>query len=223
MTCPMSSNGSPPEPFERARGPYARRWKRALDLAVAGSALVLGAPLLAGVAVVVGARLGTPVIFRQQRTGRSGIPFDIYKFRTMTDARGPDGTLLPDSERLTTLGRFLRSSSLDELPELFNVLHGDMSVVGPRPLLHKYMSRYTPRQHHRHDVRPGITGWAAVNGRNTTTWEERFELDLHYVENISLALDLQILARTVATVLSTEDVNPHEADTMPEYQGAHTI
>ncbi|MGH7558962.1 MAG: sugar transferase [Gemmatimonadota bacterium] len=215
----MRDDASLPDSFERPRSFYARHGKRLIDVAVVGAAIVALAPIIAGITAVVRVCLGSPVLFRQRRTGRDGVPFEILKFRSMTEARSEDGSLLADGERLTSLGRFLRATSLDELPELWNVLRGDMSVVGPRPLLHKYMSRYTPRQHYRHDVRPGITGWAAVNGRNTTTWEERFELDLYYVENVSLALDLEILARTLVTVLSRRDINPREADTMSEYEG----
>lgn len=199
---------------------YHRFGKRCLDVAVAGSGLVLLAPVLAGLAGLVRARHGSPVVFRQTRTGLKGVPFRIAKFRTMTDARGPDGQLLSDAIRLTAFGKFLRRSSLDELPELWNVLIGEMSLVGPRPLLHEYMQHYTEEQHRRHELPPGITGWAAVNGRNTTTWEERFHLDLWYVNHMSFWVDLQILAKTVAIALSMKDVDPVGVDRMPEYRGS---
>src|SRR5688572_19226258 len=172
---------------------YARRGKRALDCAVAAGALAAFSPVMALVAGALYARQGRPLFLQQERTGLGGKPFRLIKFRTMTDERDAAGKLLPDAQRLTPLGRFLRETSLDELPELVNVLRGEMSLVGPRPLLHHYMQYYSERQHRRHLVRPGITGWAAVNGRNTTTWEERFELDVWYVDHISLATDLLIL------------------------------
>jgi lipopolysaccharide/colanic/teichoic acid biosynthesis glycosyltransferase len=159
-------------------------------------------------------------LFRQERAGLDGRPFQIVKFRTMTDARGPDGALLSDADRLTPFGRFLRSTSLDELPELWNVLRGDMSLVGPRPLLMRYEPLYTPRQRRRHDVRPGITGWAQVNGRNAMSWEARFELDVWYVEHRSLGLDLRILWRTVATVLRREGVSQAGHVTMEPFAGS---
>jgi sugar transferase EpsL len=214
------TNTAPELPVPRAaRTFYARVGKRALDTVLAGTALLALAPVVAGVGVAVAAKHGRPVIFRQKRTGLGGKAFEIFKFRTMNDARGPDGALLPDSRRMTPLGQLLRRTSLDELPELLNVLRGEMSLVGPRPLLHHYMEHYTPRQKLRHAVRPGVTGWAAVNGRNTTSWEQRFELDSYYVEHMSLRLDLEILARTVMTVLRPTDVEPGWAESMPEYRG----
>jgi len=202
------------------RGPatlYNRFAKRWFDAAASATALVVLSPLLAGVAIAVRRAHGAPVMFRQTRTGAHGQPFEILKFRTMTDARDADGQLLPDKDRLTPLGKWLRETSIDELPELINVLRGEMSLVGPRPLLHRYMQRYDERQRHRHDCRPGLTGWVAVNGRNTTTWAERFEMDLFYVENLSPALDLEILLRTIATVLGRKGVDPGFADQMPEF------
>ena len=202
------------------RGPdtfYNRFAKRCFDVIVSGAALVALSPVLAGVSLAVLRRHGRPVLFRQERTGRNGERFHIVKFRTMTDERDKDGNLLPDKLRLTKLGKFLRETSLDELPELWNVLRGQMSLVGPRPLLHRYMQHYNDRQMRRHDVRPGLTGWVAVNGRNTTTWSERFEMDVFYVENLSPLLDAKILLRTVATVLSREGVDPGFADQMPEF------
>ena len=172
---------------------YPRYGKRTLDLVLSAGALLLLSPLIAALALLVRTRLGTPVLFRQQRPGLGGIPFILYKFRTMTDDRDVQGRPLSDTERLTPFGRFLRSTSLDELPELLNVLHGKMSLVGPRPLLVQYLERYTPEQARRHEVRPGITGWAQVNGRNTLTWEQKFALDVWYVDHLSAALDLKII------------------------------
>ena len=194
--------------------------KRALDLAGSGVGLVVLAPVLAGLAILVRQRLGSPVLFRQVRPGLGGRPFEMVKFRTMTDARGPDGDLLPDAERLTSLGRFLRNTSLDELPELWNVLKGDMSLVGPRPLLMRYLDRYTPEQARRHDVRPGITGLAQVSGRNALSWEQKLHLDVEYVERQSLRLDLAILGRTLHKVLVREGVHAVGHETMPEFTGS---
>ena len=177
---------------ERRAGDAA---KRALDLAGAGAGLLVLSPVMLAVALAVRLRLGSPVLFRQERTGRGAQSFTILKFRTMLDGAGSD------AERLTGFGRFLRSTSLDELPQLLNVLRGDMSLVGPRPLLPEYLARYSPRQARRHEVRPGITGWNAVNGRNSMSWDEQFELDVWYVENRGLWLDLRILGRTVVEVV----------------------
>jgi lipopolysaccharide/colanic/teichoic acid biosynthesis glycosyltransferase len=202
------------------RGPdtfYNRFAKRWFDVAISAGALVALSPLLGAVALAVGRKHGRPVLFRQTRTGVSGTPFEILKFRTMTDQRDSDGNLLPDKQRLTPLGKWLRETSIDELPELWNVLRGEMSLVGPRPLLHRYMAHYSERQHRRHECRPGITGWVAVNGRNTTTWEERFEMDVYYVDNLGPLLDAKILLRTIATVLSREGVDPGFAEQMPEF------
>ncbi|HLR46937.1 MAG TPA: sugar transferase, partial [Deinococcales bacterium] len=172
----------------------ARRFvKRAFDVTVAAAALVLLSPLLLVIGVLVARRLGRPVLFRQERPGLHGKPFTIIKFRTMRDAVAADGTPLPDEERLTPFGQKLRSTSLDELPELLNVLRGEMSLVGPRPLIMAYLDRYSPRQARRNEVRPGITGWAQVNGRNALSWEDRFELDVWYVDNHTLWLDLKIM------------------------------
>ena len=196
---------------------YAKRW---FDVAVSTAVLVAAAPLLGAVSLAVWRKHGTPILFRQKRTGRDGEPFEILKFRTMTNERDEHGQLLPDKQRLTNFGKWLRETSIDELPELFNVLRGEMSLVGPRPLLHHYMQHYSERQKRRHECRPGITGWVAVNGRNTTTWDERFEMDVFYVENLSALLDVKILLRTIATVLSREGVDPGFADQMPEF-GKH--
>lgn len=199
---------------------YRQYGKRALDVAVSAAALAAASPILAGVALAVRVKLGSPVLFRQPRAGKDGKPFSIYKFRTMTDERGPDGELLPDGQRLGAFGKWLRKTSLDELPELYNILKGDMSLVGPRPLLLKYLPLYSPRQARRHEVLPGLTGWVAVNGRNTRSWEERFEQDVWYVENYGLGVDLYILWRTVAVVLSRENVDPAGLDMMPNFQGS---
>ena len=179
-------------------------------------------PLAALVALVVRAFLGSPVLFRQIRPGRLGVPFRLIKFRTMSDRRDPAGSLLPDADRLGRLGRFLRGASLDELPELWNVLVGEMSLVGPRPLLMNYLDRYTPRQARRHLVRPGITGLAQVSGRNGLSWEEKFDLDLEYVERCSFALDVKILARTVWKVLLRRDINQPGHATADEFTGTVT-
>lgn len=193
--------------------------KRMMDVLVSGLALVLmGLPLLM-LAAVVRVRLGGPVLFRQVRPGLHGMPFVMIKFRTMTDQRGLDGELLPDTQRLTPFGRFLRSTSLDELPELWNVLRGDMSLVGPRPLLMEYLPLYSPEQARRHEVRPGITGWAQVNGRNALSWDERFKLDIWYVDHRSLWLDLRILWLTVRKVIVREGISAQGEATMPRFTG----
>jgi len=194
--------------------------KRIVDLALAGSALILLSPGLALLALLIRARLGSPVLFRQQRPGLQGRPFTIYKFRTMTAARDPQGQLLPDAQRLTPLGRFLRRWSLDELPEFVNVIKGDMSLVGPRPLLMRYLDRYTPEQMRRHEVKPGITGWAQVNGRNALTWEEKFALDVWYVDNWSLWLDFKILGLTLWKIVKREGINQPGHATAEEFMGS---
>jgi lipopolysaccharide/colanic/teichoic acid biosynthesis glycosyltransferase len=188
--------------------------KRAVDLVVAGAALLIAAVPLAVIAALIRATMGSPVLFRQQRPGLHGEPFELIKLRTMLEGNAPD------EARLTRLGRFLRSSSLDELPELWNVVRGDMSLVGPRPLLPAYLERYSPEQARRHDVKPGITGLAQVSGRNATTWEQRFALDVQYVDERSGWLDLKILARTVGSVLRREGINAEGHATMPEFRGS---
>lgn len=180
--------------------------------------LTLAMPLLC-LCVVIRCKLGSPVLFRQIRPGLYGQPFMMVKFRTMSDDRDRDGELLPDAQRLTSLGRFLRASSLDELPELWNVLRGEMSFVGPRPLLMEYLPLYTPEQARRHEVRPGVTGWAQVNGRNSLRWEERFKLDVWYVDNRTFWLDLQILLLTVRKVLVRDGINAEGEATMPKFKG----
>jgi sugar transferase EpsL len=193
--------------------------KRILDLTVSISAVILLSPLTLLVALVVRLMLGSPVLFRQQRPGLNGKPFTLYKFRTMTDARDPQGNLLADAKRLTRLGRFLRSTSMDELPELYNVIKGDMSIVGPRPLLMKYLNRYTTEQMRRHEVKPGITGWAQVNGRNVLTWEDKFRLDVWYVDHQSLWLDLKIIAITVWKIFKREGISQPGQVTAEEFKG----
>ncbi|HXF61122.1 MAG TPA: sugar transferase [Caldilineaceae bacterium] len=202
---------------------YRRRGKRLFDLAVALPALAALSPLLALIALLVRWQLGAPVFFRQRRPGLHGRPFTLVKFRTMRDARDAQGRLLPDSERLTPLGRWLRQTSLDELPELVNVVRGEMSLVGPRPLLMQYLERYTPEQMRRHEVQPGITGWAQVNGRNALTWEEKFAHDLWYVEHLSLGLDLAILWRTALAVLRREGIQQPGSATAHEFTGTESI
>jgi len=193
--------------------------KRLFDLLLSfGLLLVLALPLLL-LWGLVRYKLGSPVLFRQVRPGLHGRPFMMVKFRTMTDERGADGELLPDVQRLTSFGRFLRASSLDELPELWNVLRGEMSLVGPRPLLMEYLPLYSPEQARRHEVRPGITGWAQVNGRNALSWEERFKLDIWYVDHRSLWLDLRILWLTVRKVIVREGISAQGEATMPRFTG----
>jgi lipopolysaccharide/colanic/teichoic acid biosynthesis glycosyltransferase len=194
--------------------------KRVFDVVVAATLLVVLSPVLLVVALAVWAQLGTPVLFRQTRPGRGGRPFTLLKFRTMNNDCDASGVLLPDEARLTAVGRFLRRMSLDELPELVNVLRADMSLVGPRPLLMDYVPRYTPEQWRRHDVRPGITGWAQVNGRNALSWDEKFALDVWYVDHRSFRLDLDILVRTAREVLSGHGVSSKDHATMPPFQGS---
>jgi lipopolysaccharide/colanic/teichoic acid biosynthesis glycosyltransferase len=191
-----------------------------MDLILTGLGLVILSPILLLLAVMVRMAHGSPVLFSQVRPGHFGQPFKIYKFRTMTDGRDAQGDLLPDAERLTRLGRFLRASSLDELPELFNVLRGEMSLVGPRPLLMQYLTRYTPEQARRHAVLPGITGWAQVNGRNALTWEDKFRLDVWYVENWSPWLDIKILGMTLGKVLKREGISQPGHTTAEEFMGS---
>jgi sugar transferase EpsL len=196
--------------------------KRWIDGAVAATLLVATAPLAAVVAVAVRWKLGSPVLFRQQRPGLHGKPFTLYKFRTMVDVRDDRGLPLPDEKRLTPLGAFLRRVSLDELPQLWNVFRGDMSFIGPRPLLMQYLDRYTPEQTRRHEVRPGITGWAQVNGRNAITWEEKFALDVWYVDHRGPWLDLKIVLRSAAALVRFREINAPGHATMPEFQGAQS-
>jgi sugar transferase EpsL len=194
--------------------------KRLFDILVAVSILLLTLPLILATALAVRLALGAPVLLRQTRPGKDGIPFLFYKFRTMTEERDVAGVLLPDERRLTPFGRWLRSSSLDELPQLINVLKGDMSLVGPRPLLMEYLPLYSPQQARRHDVRSGITGWAQVNGRNALEWDERFRLDVWYVDNQSFLLDLRILAMTLLRVFQASGINEPGQATMTPFRGS---
>lgn len=200
-------------------GVYEKYIKRAMDVLLSLGALVVLSPVLLIVAILVRTKLGSPVLFRQERPGKDGKIFALYKFRTMTDARDQEGNLLPDEVRLTRFGKLLRSTSLDELPELYNILRGDMSLVGPRPLLVKYLPRYSPRQARRHEVRPGLTGWAQVNGRNALSWEERFELDVYYTEHLSMGMDVKILFLTVKAVLCRSGISSETSVTMEEFMG----
>lgn len=193
--------------------------KRGIDILVAGLALLVLLPLLAVLAALVRINLGRPVLFRQTRPGLHGRPFSIVKFRSMRDARTADGTQLPDHVRLTRFGRFLRATSLDELPELWNVLKGDMALVGPRPLLMEYLPLYAPDQARRHEVRPGLTGWAQINGRNAISWEERLALDVWYVDNRSTWLDLKILGLTLIKVVQRTGISAEGEATMPRFTG----
>ncbi len=194
--------------------------KRLFDLAVTIPALILLSPILILTGLLVVLTLGVPIFFRQKRAGYLGRPFMVLKFRTMNNARDSSGKLLPDAQRLNWFGRLLRSTSLDELPELFNVLKGDMSLVGPRPLLIDYLDRYSPEQARRHEVRPGITGWAQIKGRNVLSWEERFQLDVWYVDHRSLGLDIKILFATLFKVLRQEGISADGHATMPEFRGS---
>lgn len=214
----MNPKPSRPVTLAREQTPM----KRALDFIAAASALILLAPLLTILAVLVASRLGQPVLFRQTRIGWNEQPFTVFKFRTMRDATDASANPLPDSDRLTAFGRWLRSWSLDELPQLWNILRGDMSFIGPRPLLPAYLPRYTTRQRRRHAVRPGLSGLAQVHGRNAISWEQRFELDLEYVERQSLALDLRIALLTVRKLLLREGISQDGHATMQEFTGANS-
>lgn len=199
---------------------YASFFKRLIDFILSGCAiLILGLPLLI-VALLIRVKLGSPVLFKQRRPGKDGKIFEIYKFRTMTDARDKDGNLLPDNERLTDFGKLLRSTSIDELPEIINIFKGDMAIIGPRPLLEEYLPLYNEEQSHRHDARPGLTGWAQVNGRNAISWEEKFRYDIEYINNISLSFDLKIIALTIKKVLLREGINNSEKVTMEKFKGS---
>lgn len=195
--------------------------KRAFDVAVASVGLVATAPIVAAAAVAVRATMGTPVLFRQMRPGKDGTPFQLVKFRTMSNAKDDRGRLLGDGARLTAVGAFLRKTSIDELPQLWNVLRGDMSLVGPRPLLMQYLARYSKDEMRRHDVLPGITGYAQVHGRNATTWSDRFAHDLHYVDHWSPWLDASILVQTARVVLRRSGVAQEGHATMPEFMGSN--
>ena len=198
---------------------YKRFVKRCLDFLLSLAALIILSPVLLLVAILVRCKLGSPILFKQKRPGLHEKIFCMYKFRTMTDAKDADGNLLPDEVRLTKFGKLLRSTSLDELPELFNILKGDMAIVGPRPLLVQYLPRYNERQHHRHDVRPGFTGLAQVNGRNSISWQEKFEWDVKYVEQVSFLMDVKIIVKTVGVVLKRDGISSETSATMEEFRG----
>ena len=198
---------------------YRKYVKRLLDILLSGAALIISSPVLLLTALLVRLKLGTPVLFTQERPGLNGRIFKMYKFRTMTDRRDEKGELLSDEERLTPFGKKLRATSLDELPEFINILKGDMSFVGPRPLLVRYLPRYSEEQRHRHDVLPGLTGLAQVNGRNALSWEKKFEYDVEYARNVSFALDVKIVFMTVGKVLKRDGISAENNATMPEFQG----
>lgn len=205
--------------MQHRAGFYEKYIKRLLDIVLSGAALVILSPVLLITAVLVRIKLGSPVIFTQERPGKDEKVFKLHKFRSMTDARDENGNLLPDKERLTGFGKKLRSLSIDELPELWDIFRGKMSFVGPRPLLVKYLPLYNEEQHHRHDVRPGLTGWAQVHGRNLASWEERFAYDVDYVDNISFALDVKIIIMTIRCVLGREGINADGSATMEAFTG----
>lgn len=202
---------------------YRKVIKRFFDIILSFMALSILWPVIAVVAILVKCKLGSPVIFRQRRPGKNEKIFEMYKFRTMTDARDANGELLPDEVRLTKFGKFLRSTSLDELPELWNILKGDMSIVGPRPLLVQYLPLYNEEQKHRHDVRPGLTGWAQVNGRNAISWKKKFEYDVEYVRNLSFFMDVKIIFLTVKTVLIKEGISSESSATMEFFTGNEEV
>lgn len=203
----------------RAYGPYEKCIKRLLDFVLASLAIIVLSPVMLITAILVRTKLGSPVLFTQDRPGLDTKVFKLYKFRSMTDAKDENGNLLPDEERLPEFGKKLRSTSLDELPELFNILKGDMSIVGPRPLLVKYLPRYNAHQARRHEVRPGFTGLAQIHGRNSITWEEKFDWDVRYVDKITFLGDLKIILMTVGTVLSHTGINAEGNATMEEFMG----
>ena len=205
--------------MQHKAGFYEKYIKRLLDIVLSGAALVILSPVLLITAVLVRIKFGSPVIFTQERPGKDEKVFKLHKFRSMTDARDENGNLLPDKDRLTGFGKKLRSLSIDELPELWDIFRGKMSIVGPRPLLVKYLPLYNEEQRHRHDVRPGLTGWAQVHGRNLTSWEERFEYDVEYVNNISFALDVKIIIMTIRCVLGREGINADGSATMEAFVG----
>ena len=198
---------------------YKMYIKRFLDIVISLCAIIILSPIYIVLGILVRCKLGSPVLFHQDRPGKDGRIFHMYKFRSMTDERDENGELLSDEVRLTPFGKKLRATSLDELPELFCILKGDMSLVGPRPLLVRYLPLYSERQRHRHDVRPGLTGWAQVNGRNTLTWPQKFEYDVEYTEKVSFLMDIKILFMTVSNVLKREGISPEGAATMDFFKG----
>ena len=202
------------------QGIYERFFKRPLDIICSGLALIVLSPIIGVTALFVRIKLGSPVLFTQNRPGKDEKIFKLYKFRSMTDARDDQGELLPDEVRLNRFGKALRSTSLDELPSLINIIRGDMSIVGPRPLLVKYLPLYDERQHHRHDVRPGLTGYAQSHGRNTVSWEDKFEMDVYYTEHVSFWMDVSIILQTVKSVLLREGISSENSATMEEFKGS---
>lgn len=209
--------------MQHRAGFYEKYVKRLLDLVLSGLALIILSPLLLVTAILVRVKLGSPVIFCQERPGKEEKIFKLHKFRSMTDARDERGNLLPDEERLDRFGRWLRSTSADELPELFDIFCGKMSIVGPRPLLVKYLPLYSKEQHHRHDVRPGLTGWAQVHGRNLASWEEKFAYDVDYVNHVSFALDVKIILMTIRCVFAREGISAEGSATMEAFTGTSNI
>ena len=203
-------------------GFYEKYIKRALDIMLSGIAMIVLSPVMLITAILVRVNLGSPVVFCQERPGKDEIIFKMHKFRTMTEERNENGELLPDEKRLTEFGKTLRSLSLDELPELWDIFRGKMSIVGPRPLLVKYLPLYSEEQHHRHDIKPGLTGWAQVNGRNLTSWEERFEHDIYYVNHVSFLMDVKIVFATVRCVFAREGINAEGSATMVAFEGMGT-
>lgn len=193
--------------------------KRLFDIAVSATGLIISAPITLTAAAVIAKKLGKPVLFRQVRPGQDGKPFEIYKFRTMSDKRDENGELLPDDQRMTPVGTFIRKSSIDELPQLINVLKGDISLVGPRPLLMEYLPLYNDEQKKRHNVKPGITGWAQVNGRNAISWDQKFKLDVWYAENQSFKLDMYIIYKTIINILQRKDINAPNHVTAEKFKG----
>ena len=208
------------EEMKNHHGVYENYIKRFLDIVLSVGALTVLSPVLIGTAILVQRNLGSPVFFSQERPGKNEEIFKLYKFRTMTDETDPlTGELFSDEMRLTSFGKKLREMSIDELPELWNILKGDMSIVGPRPLLVRYLPRYTERQHHRHDVRPGLTGYAQANGRNALSWEEKFEMDVYYAEHVSFCLDVSIILQTIKCVFLREGITSETSATMEEFMG----
>lgn len=193
---------------------YKKFIKRILDFSLALLAIIILSPVYIIISILVVIFMGWPILFKQPRPGKNEKIFNMYKFRTMTDKKDKNGNLLPDEKRLTSFGKFLRATSLDELPELINIIKGDMSFIGPRPLLVKYLPYYTKEEHHRHDVRPGLTGWAQANGRNLVNWDERFKLDLEYVNNVSLKMDIKVILKTISVVLKREGITDGKTETM---------
>lgn len=220
MQIEMNPHTPESQPRTVHRGIYRRYWKRPLDILLSFVGLIVLSPLLLIVALLVRWKLGSPVIFKQQRPGLNERIFTMYKFRTMTDERDEHGEPLPDSVRLTKFGRFLRSTSLDELPELYNILKGDMSIVGPRPLLVQYLPLYNEHQKRRHEVRPGLTGLAQVSGRNALSWEEKFALDVQYVDHLTFIGDCKLIGLTIATVFKRDGIHSDTSTTMEPFEGS---